>query len=78
MKSTLDSVFGVGKFLCLGKGIAYMEVRKLFIELMRRFDFTIVNNKRLLHVEPLAIMVVHDLNMQITSRKRFTMLDREG
>lgn len=77
MRSTLDLVFGAGKFQCMGKGIAYMEVRKLFVELMRRFDFAIVDSKRPLHVESLAIMVVHDFNVRITRRKKFPMLSRE-
>lgn len=77
MKSTLDLVFGVGKFQCMGKGIAYMEVRKLFVELMRRFDFAVVDSKRPLRVESLAIMVVHDFNVRITRRTRFPMAGRE-
>ncbi|KAK6858256.1 hypothetical protein PG995_005955 [Apiospora arundinis] len=32
MQKTLDLAFGAGKFQCLGKAIAWMEVRKLFIE----------------------------------------------
>jgi cytochrome P450 len=32
MKSSLDLVFGAGKFSCMGKAIAYMVVRKLFVE----------------------------------------------
>ena len=77
MKSTLDLVFGAGKFQCMGKGIAYMEVRKLFVELMRRFDFAVVDSKRPLRVESLAIMVVHDFNVRITRRTRFPMAGRE-
>ncbi|KAF9734264.1 hypothetical protein PMIN06_003056 [Paraphaeosphaeria minitans] len=77
MKSTLALVFGAGKFQCMGTHIAYMEVRKLFVELIRRFDFAIVDNKRPLHVESLAIMVVHDFNVRITRRTRFSMVDIE-
>ena len=35
MKSSLDLVFGAGKFSCMGKTIAYMEVRKLFVEVSK-------------------------------------------
>ena len=35
---------------------------------MRRFDFAIINSKKPLHVESLAIMVVHDFNVRITRR----------
>lgn len=32
METTLDLVFGAGKFQCIGKAIAWMETRKLFVE----------------------------------------------
>lgn len=37
MKSTLDIVFGAGKFQCMGATIAWAEVRKLFVEVSREF-----------------------------------------
>jgi hypothetical protein len=36
--------------------------------LFRRFDFAIINSKKPLHIESLAIMVVHDFNVRITRR----------
>ncbi|CAI6332903.1 unnamed protein product [Periconia digitata] len=68
MKSTLDLVFGAGKFHCVGTTIAFMEVRKLFAELMRRFDFSVVKNEQPLRVESFAIMVVHDFQVRVTRR----------
>lgn len=38
MKSTLDLVFGAGKFHCVGRAIAFMEVRKLFVEVSGRLE----------------------------------------
>lgn len=37
MRTTLDIVFGAGKFQCMGKAIAWMEVRKLFVEVSEVF-----------------------------------------
>ncbi|ROW00664.1 hypothetical protein VSDG_03220 [Cytospora chrysosperma] len=62
MKSTLDIVFGAGKYQCLGATISWTEMRKLFVELMRRFDFALVDNVKPLRLESFAIMVVHGFN----------------
>lgn len=43
MDSTLDLVFGYGRYQCLGKNLAFMELNKIFVELLRRFDFNVVN-----------------------------------
>ncbi|TAQ91397.1 hypothetical protein B7494_g353 [Chlorociboria aeruginascens] len=41
MTSTADLVFHYGKYQCLGKMVALMELNKIFVELLRRFDFAI-------------------------------------
>ncbi|KAL7948158.1 cytochrome P450 [Trichoderma barbatum] len=41
MESTLDLIFSYGRWLCLGKSIALIELNKVFVELIRRFDFTL-------------------------------------
>ncbi|KAK5275629.1 hypothetical protein LTR40_012736, partial [Exophiala xenobiotica] len=38
-----ELVFGAGRSSCLGKRIALMELRKAIFELLRRYDFTLVN-----------------------------------
>lgn len=58
MESTLELIFSYGKYQCLGKNIAIMELNKIFVEvsepilhrctadlgqLLRHFDFNIVN-----------------------------------
>ncbi|KAK7959808.1 cytochrome P450 [Apiospora aurea] len=63
MRKTLDLVFGAGKFQCMGKAIVWMEVRKLFVELFRRFDFDTVDNIAPLHLQYFAFTVVHDFHM---------------
>ncbi|KAK8062656.1 cytochrome P450 [Apiospora hydei] len=68
MRKTLDTVFGAGKFQCMGKAIAWMEVRKLFVELFRRFDFDIVDNIAPLQLQSFAITVVHGFHLRVTRR----------
>lgn len=43
MEATLELVFGYGRYQCLGKTLAMMELNKIFVELLRNFDFNIVN-----------------------------------
>ncbi|KAF2178823.1 cytochrome P450 [Zopfia rhizophila CBS 207.26] len=43
MEQTLDLIFGHGRWGCLGKSVAYIELNKVFVELLRHFDFELVN-----------------------------------
>lgn len=38
---TLDLIFGVGKYGCLGRGLAHLELEKMLFEMFRPFDFTV-------------------------------------
>jgi cytochrome P450 len=46
MKKTIDLTFGYGRFGCLGKVLAQMEMNKIFVELLRNFDFQLVNPEK--------------------------------
>ncbi|KAK5260716.1 hypothetical protein LTS03_011382 [Exophiala xenobiotica] len=43
MEKTLGLVFGHGKYGCLGKTIALMELDKIFVALFQNFDFALVD-----------------------------------
>ncbi|EFX04330.1 benzoate 4-monooxygenase cytochrome p450 [Grosmannia clavigera kw1407] len=43
MASTWSLIFRYGKWRCLGKDVALLELNKVFVELLRRYDFTLVN-----------------------------------
>jgi len=43
MNNSFDLVFGWGKNACLGKPVAWIEMRKAIAEVVRRFDISIVN-----------------------------------
>ncbi|CAD6443680.1 2ed3b556-f4ed-4d3f-90aa-35acc8b265d0 [Sclerotinia trifoliorum] len=47
MNITAELVFGSGKWSCLGKKIAMMEMSKALVELFRRFDISLVNPTKL-------------------------------
>ncbi|KAK4569667.1 hypothetical protein LTR86_003432 [Recurvomyces mirabilis] len=40
---TVDSIFGTGRFQCLGRHIAMMELHKTLVELIRNFDWSIAD-----------------------------------
>ncbi|KAI3527021.1 cytochrome P450 [Colletotrichum abscissum] len=46
MEATLEIVFGHGKWKCLGRNVAMMELQKLFVELLRRFDLVLCDPTR--------------------------------
>ncbi|KAJ4175219.1 hypothetical protein NW754_005639 [Fusarium falciforme] len=41
MESALDLIFSYGRWQCLGRPVALMELNKIYVELLRRFDFSI-------------------------------------
>ncbi|KAI1487754.1 BcABA1, cytochrome P450 monooxygenase [Biscogniauxia mediterranea] len=43
MERNVELVFGYGRWMCAGKPVAFMELHKVFFELMRNFDFQLVN-----------------------------------
>ncbi|KAK1657057.1 hypothetical protein BDP55DRAFT_42328 [Colletotrichum godetiae] len=46
MEATLELVFGHGKWKCLGRNVAMMELQKIFVELLRRFDLVLCDPTR--------------------------------
>ncbi|RYC63368.1 hypothetical protein CHU98_g2874 [Xylaria longipes] len=70
MNTVVDLDFGFGKYQCLGKPIAMMELNKIFVELLRRYDFTIVNPQIPIKVRSAIFWVVNDFWLRITKRNR--------
>lgn len=46
MSSTVDLIFHSGKFQRLGRSVALMEYHKIFVELLKAFEFTVVNAEK--------------------------------
>ena len=42
MERNNDLIFGHGKYSCLGKSVAVIELNKIFVELLRRFEFSLM------------------------------------
>ncbi|KIW79697.1 hypothetical protein Z517_06311 [Fonsecaea pedrosoi CBS 271.37] len=60
--------FAAGRFTCLGKGIALMELNKVFVELFRRFDFGIVNPVNTMETKCHQIHVQRHMYVHVTAR----------
>ncbi|KAI2619225.1 BcABA1, cytochrome P450 monooxygenase [Hypoxylon sp. NC1633] len=43
MERNVELVFGHGRWMCAGKPVAFMELYKIYFELLREFDFQLVN-----------------------------------
>ncbi|KAI1074636.1 BcABA1, cytochrome P450 monooxygenase [Whalleya microplaca] len=43
MERNVELVFGYGRWMCAGKPVAFMELNKIFFELLREFDFQLAN-----------------------------------
>lgn len=50
MNSVVDLIFHSGKYQCLGKSVALMEYNKIFVELFKTFDFSVVNAEKPAHI----------------------------
>ncbi|KDN64247.1 putative cytochrome P450 [Colletotrichum sublineola] len=68
MKAALDTHFGHGKYSCLGKPIAMMELNKVFVELLRRYDFTVMNPERPIKTLSAIFFVARDFWIRLTRR----------
>ncbi|KAI2469670.1 cytochrome P450 [Annulohypoxylon bovei var. microspora] len=43
MERNVELTFGYGRWMCAGKPIAFMELNKIYFELLRNFDFQLLN-----------------------------------
>lgn len=66
MVSTWGLIFKYGKWQCLGKEVALIELNKVFVELLRRYDFTLVNPSKPWHSINAGIFIQSDLFTKIT------------
>ncbi|OLN85443.1 Pisatin demethylase 21 [Colletotrichum chlorophyti] len=68
MNAAIDTHFGHGKFSCPGKPIAIMELNKVFVELLRRYDFTVVNPEKPIKTLSAIFFVAKDFWVRLTKR----------
>jgi cytochrome P450 len=70
MTKTNDMIFGYGRWLCLGRNIALIEIHKCIFELFRHFDLSLTNP-----LEPwkkfnsLGLWEIKDMWVDVTARE---------
>ncbi|KAJ4418717.1 hypothetical protein N0V82_005390 [Gnomoniopsis sp. IMI 355080] len=72
MMRVVELNFGYGRWVCIGKHIAMMELNKIFVELLRRFDLQPVYPKNPLHEEDRLQYVPSNLWLRVTERTSMT------
>lgn len=70
MTQTVELVFGYGRFGCSGKIVAFMELNKTYVELLRNFDFQLVNPKDPMHTVNRNMFFQKNMWVKITERNK--------
>lgn len=69
MRRTTELIFGYGKYQCLGKNIAALEVTKVLFEFMRHFDWALASPERPWRSKNyLGIFIQDGLYLEVTAR----------
>ncbi|KAM7207883.1 pisatin demethylase [Naviculisporaceae sp. PSN 640] len=68
-EAVVEMVFGHGRFKCLGRTVAYLEVPKVLVELVRRFDMTFVDPKNPWTFEPFGVNRIRNFWVNLKPRK---------
>ncbi|KAH6651703.1 pisatin demethylase [Truncatella angustata] len=66
MKKTIELCFGHGRFMCAGKPVAFMELNKAFFELLRHFDFQLVNPTKPWESRSYSVFVEENMWVKVT------------
>jgi cytochrome P450 len=70
MTKTNDMIFGYGRWSCLGRTIALIEIHKCIFELFRRFDFALTNPHEPWHIfNSMGLFEIKDMWMDVTQRE---------
>ncbi|KUI53203.1 Pisatin demethylase [Cytospora mali] len=70
MTMVVEMVFGYGRWMCAGKTVAFIELNKVFVELLRHFDFQLVNPTHPWDELNLNMYWHHNMWMRVSERHR--------
>jgi cytochrome P450 len=69
MERTIDLIFGHGKYQCLGKNVAWMELNKILFELIRQFEWSIIDPTSPWKSGNVGLWMQKDLWVRVTKRE---------
>ncbi|KAF7541948.1 hypothetical protein G7054_g352 [Neopestalotiopsis clavispora] len=70
MAQVVELVFGHGRWGCAGKPVALMELNKIYIELLRHYDFQLIDPSKPMRVMNCNIYFASDLWVRVTERSK--------
>ncbi|KAI0130500.1 pisatin demethylase [Xylariales sp. AK1849] len=66
MERLVELGFGYGRFMCAGKPVAFMELNKVFFELLRVFDFQLANPTKPWESRSYSVFVEENMWVKVT------------
>jgi Cytochrome P450 len=69
MERTVDLIFGYGRYRCLGAPVAWLEFNKVFVEILRRFDITVLNPSKPMTSIDHGVWIQTDFLVKIVDRE---------
>ncbi|KAI1842663.1 hypothetical protein JX266_011125 [Neoarthrinium moseri] len=74
LKSTVELAFGFGRWKCSGQSVAFLELNKVFVELLRNFDFDLINPSNPWKSRNFNLFMQSEMWLKVTERE-FTERD---
>ncbi|SPO06377.1 related to pisatin demethylase [Cephalotrichum gorgonifer] len=70
MERHTELFFGSGRFKCAGQNLAHMEMNKMFVELLREFDFQVMDPEKMYDLSHRAMFVIRNMKFRVSQRNR--------
>ncbi|KAI1079121.1 cytochrome P450 [Whalleya microplaca] len=68
MSGVLETLWGAGRYKCLGRAVAQIELNKVYVELLRRFDFAVVTPQNPVSIINSGFFLMSEMKMRVTRR----------
>ncbi|KAK0719109.1 cytochrome P450 [Lasiosphaeris hirsuta] len=69
MERHAELIFGYGRYMCSGKAVAFLELSKIFFELLKEFDFQLIYPKTPWKERQYSVFVLQDMWVRVTERQ---------